>query len=292
MDSKHYTEVLIDGKYEEKIDDLVPLIMEELNVKEVVFEKDLSQFMDFSLKPNFKIAGPVLGGKIKAFGKALNELEPHETVEKLELGEKLILNLDGEDVEITKDFVMVNISSKKGFDVAMENNLFVILDTTLTKELEKEGFVETVPGKGSYVAGQNKELLKEMSTADLSMEVEATLKELRARGVRLAIGSSSKNARFILNQIGLGDFFDAISDGNNITKSKPDPEVFVKAAEFLGIPAEKCLVVEDAGAGVQAAEAGGMDCAAVGDAAERHIATYDMKSFMDLLQIVKKEDNY
>ena len=137
-----------------------------------------------------------------------------------------------------------------------------------------------------------KELLKEMSTADLSMEVEATLKELRARGVRLAIGSSSKNARFILNQIGLGDFFDAISDGNNITKSKPDPEVFVKAAEFLGIPAEKCLVVEDAGAGVQAAVAGGMDCAAVGDAAERHIATYDMKSFMDLLQIVKKEDNY
>jgi beta-phosphoglucomutase len=130
-----------------------------------------------------------------------------------------------------------------------------------------------------------KEFLKEMSAADLSMEVEATLNELRARGVKLAIGSSSKNARLILKQIGLGEFFDAISDGNNITKSKPDPEVFVKAAELLKIPANKCLVVEDAEAGVQAAAAGGMDCAAVGDAAKHHIATYDMKSFMDLLQI-------
>ena len=171
--------VLIDGKYEEKIDDLVPLIMEELNVKEVVFEKDLSQFMDFSLKPNFKIAGPVLGGKIKAFGKALNELEPHETVEKLELGEKLILNLDGEDVEITKDFVMVNISSKKGFDVAMENNLFVILDTTLTKELEKEGYAREFISKVQQMRKNNDyEVLDNINIYyDGSDEIEEAIKE-------------------------------------------------------------------------------------------------------------------
>lgn len=133
-------EVLIDGKYEEKIKHLVPLIKEELNVKEVVFENDLSQFMNYSLKPNFKVAGPILGSKIKSFGKALNEFDSHEVVRKLDNGEKLVLNLDGEDVEIVKDYIMVTISAKEGFDVAMENNLFVILDTTLTKELLNEGY--------------------------------------------------------------------------------------------------------------------------------------------------------
>ena len=133
----------------------MPLIMEELNVKEVVFEKDLSQFMDFSLKPNFKVAGPVLGPKVKAFGKVLGELDPHETVEKLESGEKLSLNLDGEDVEITKDFIMVSISSKEGFDVAMENNLFVILDTTLTKELENEGYAREFISKVQQMRKNN-----------------------------------------------------------------------------------------------------------------------------------------
>ncbi|WFA07705.1 isoleucine--tRNA ligase [Tissierella sp. Yu-01] len=132
-------EVVIDGKYEEKIDDLVPLIMEELNVKKVVFEKDLSQFMNYSLKPNFKVAGSILGGKIKSFGKALNELDAKETVEKLEEG-SITLNLDGEDTIIEKDYVLITISSKEGFNVIMENNLFVILDTTLTPELINEGY--------------------------------------------------------------------------------------------------------------------------------------------------------
>jgi isoleucyl-tRNA synthetase len=148
-------EVLIDGKYEEKISDLVPLIKEELNVKEVIFEKDLSQFMNFSLKPNFKIAGPVLGSKVKAFGKKLNELNAHKTVEKLDSGEKLVLNLDGEDVEITKDYVMVTISSKEGFDVAMENNLFVILDTTLTKDLVDEGYAREFISKVQQMRKNN-----------------------------------------------------------------------------------------------------------------------------------------
>ncbi|HZK00153.1 MAG TPA: isoleucine--tRNA ligase [Tissierellaceae bacterium] len=133
-------EVVIDGKYEEKISDLITLIMEELNVKEVVFEKDLSQFMNYSLKPNFKVAGSILGPKVKAFGKALNQLDAKETVEKLESDGMIVLNLDGGDTEIQKDYVLVNISSKEGFNVIMENNLFVILDTTLTPELINEGY--------------------------------------------------------------------------------------------------------------------------------------------------------
>ena len=131
-----------------------------------------------------------------------------------------------------------------------------------------------------------RELLKQMSPADLSAEVKATLDALRARGLLLGIGSSSKNTKFILNQIGLGDYFDKISDGTNITRSKPDPEVFLKAAEYLGLGPGDCLVVEDAKAGVQAARAAGMDAAAIGDAVSCGLATYNLGSFSDLLGCV------
>ena len=131
-----------------------------------------------------------------------------------------------------------------------------------------------------------RELLKQMTPADLSDEVKTTLDALRAKGLLLGIGSSSKNTRFILSRIGLGDYFDKISDGTNITRSKPDPEVFLKAAEYLGLEPKDCLVVEDAVAGVQAAHAAGMDAAAVGDAAGSGLAEYSLKSFSELLDCV------
>ena len=130
-------------------------------------------------------------------------------------------------------------------------------------------------------------LLKNMSPKDLSDEVKSTLDELRKRGYSLAIGSSSKNTKMILNQNGLGDFFDAISDGTNITKSKPDPEVFLKAAEFLGENPEDCLVVEDAKAGIEAAFKGGFESAGIGEATEHPHVTYKLNSFKDLLDICK-----
>jgi len=148
-------EVLIDGKYEEVIADIVDLIKEELNVKEVVFEKDLSQFMNFSLKPNFKVAGPILGSKIKSFSKALENLDAKEVSEKFENGETLTLNLDGEDVEINKDMVTITISSKEGFNVVMENNLFVILDTTLTQDLIDEGYAREFISKVQQMRKNN-----------------------------------------------------------------------------------------------------------------------------------------
>ncbi|WP_237171593.1 HAD-IA family hydrolase [Paenibacillus sp. IHB B 3084] len=73
-----------------------------------------------------------------------------------------------------------------------------------------------------------------------------TLLQLREQGLKLAIDSSSQNARYILERIGLGDFFDAVSDGSNIANSKPDPEVFIKAAQYIGVSEKDCLVVEDA----------------------------------------------
>lgn len=129
-----------------------------------------------------------------------------------------------------------------------------------------------------------KKLLMQMSPSDLSDEVKNTLDELRNRGYKLAIGSSSKNAKMILKQLGLEGYFDAVSDGTNITRSKPDPEVFLKAAEFLGLKAADCLVVEDALAGIDAAVAGGFHGAGIGEAASHEKVTYPMEQFSDLLK--------
>ena len=130
-----------------------------------------------------------------------------------------------------------------------------------------------------------RESLHQLSPADLSAEVKQTLDTLRASGLKLAIGSSSKNTRFILGQLGLGEYFDAISDGNNITRSKPDPEVFLKAAEMLGFTPDVCLVVEDAVSGAEAGHAGGFEVACVGDASRAGAGNYNMTSFPELLKV-------
>jgi beta-phosphoglucomutase len=132
-----------------------------------------------------------------------------------------------------------------------------------------------------------RELLKTMTPADVAQEVRDTLKELHNKGYKLAIGSSSKNAKFILEKVELLEAFDAISDGNNITNSKPDPEVFIKACEYIDEKAGDCIVVEDAYAGVDAAKAGGMLAAAIGDATSYDKADFVLTTFSDLLKIVE-----
>ncbi len=129
-------------------------------------------------------------------------------------------------------------------------------------------------------------LLKTMTPNDVTDEVRETLAEIRKRGYKISLGSSSKNAKFILERVNLLDAFDAISDGNNITKSKPDPEVFLKGAEFLGENPADCLVVEDAEAGIVAGIAGGMKTAAIGDAVGCGKADYILNTFSDLLKIL------
>lgn len=120
-------------------------------------------------------------------------------------------------------------------------------------------------------------LLDRLSPADLLPGVAAVLDGLRARGVKIAIGSSSKNAGPILLAIGLADAFDAVADGTHITRSKPDPEVFTLAAQRVGVLPEHCLVVEDAHAGVEAGLAAGMRVLAVGSAADHPSATLAAK---------------
>lgn len=155
--------------------------------------------------------------------------------------------------------------------------------------LEKASKTYTDEEKVAMATKKNdiyKETLVHMSPADLPEDVKEALKGLKEGGAKIAIGSSSKNARTILNQIGLGDTFDKISDGNNISNSKPDPEVFLKAAEMLGLKPADCLVVEDAKAGIAAAKAGGFDCAGIGEAAEDADTTYPIQKISDLLEIV------
>ena len=143
-----------------------------------------------------------------------------------------------------------------------------------------------------YMEKKNKiyrKMLGKMTHDDVTNEVRNTLKALKSLGFKTAIGSSSKNTPYILEKVGLDQEFDAVSDGNNITRSKPDPEVFLKAAEFLDTDPSKCLIVEDAEAGIDAGLAAGMYTAAIGDAVNCKKSHYSLITFSDLIGICKAD---
>lgn len=127
------------------------------------------------------------------------------------------------------------------------------------------------------------DLLDGLTPTDVLSGVNETLDSLAARGVKTAVGSSSKNAKKILEKTGLLGRFDAVADGTDITRSKPDPEVFLCAAEKLGLAPDVCAVVEDAEAGLQAARAGGMMAFAVGDARKSELADHGLELLAELL---------
>ena len=147
--------ILVDGKFRELLSDLVPLIEEELNVKAVEFVADLSRFMEYQLKPNFPVAGPALGPKIKEFSGALAKLDAAQVASKLEAGEEIAVTLAGEETMVSKDLVNIPITAREGFTVEMQNNLFVILDTTLTQELKDEGLAREFVSKVQQLRKRN-----------------------------------------------------------------------------------------------------------------------------------------
>jgi beta-phosphoglucomutase len=110
-------------------------------------------------------------------------------------------------------------------------------------------------------------MVDQLTAADLLPGVADLLAELRQRGVRLAVASSSRNAAIVVEKLGVGDAFDAIVDANEAPRSKPDPQVFLLAAERVGVPPASCVVIEDAAAGIEAARAAGMPVVGVGPAA-------------------------
>ena len=139
--------ILVDGKYRATIEDLSDLIMEELNVKEVEFVEDLSTYMNYELKPNFKVAGPVFGKNIKALGEYLNKADAGQLVALLSQGESVEVAAGDETYQVNLELVDVRINAKDGFAVAMENNVFTILDTTLTEDLVDEGLARELVSK-------------------------------------------------------------------------------------------------------------------------------------------------
>lgn len=130
-----------------------------------------------------------------------------------------------------------------------------------------------------------RDYLKQITPSDLDPDVLRTLQTLKDKGVRIAIGSSSKNTKTILRNLGIIEQFDAIADGNDIQRSKPDPEVFLVAANKLGLEPASCVVVEDAFAGIEAAKRGGFAAAAIGDAVKDPEADYVLSVLSDVLPI-------
>lgn len=165
------------------------------------------------------------------------------------------------------------VSRMESLDIILEK-----YDGTLTDE-EKNALADE---KNEFY----KEYLKELTPSDVTDDVRATLKKLKEKGYLIAIGSSSKNAKYILEKVELINEFDAISDGNNIVNTKPDPEVFLMAAEYLGVPARECAVVEDAWAGIDAALAAGMIAFGIGSAADYEKCDYKIENLNDMMEIL------
>ena len=150
---------------------------------------------------------------------------------------------------------------------------------------------QTLEEKQALASAKNaryQALLEQLSPADLTLDTRQTLAALRAMGLKLAVGSSSRNARLILRRLGLENFFDAVADGTEIAHSKPDPEVFLLAARKLNLPAARCLVVEDAPAGIAAAVAGGFAAAAMGDASQDPRADFHLARLGDLVPLLTR----
>ncbi len=140
------SECLIDGKYKNILGDLVELINEELNVKNVVFVDDLTKYMNFTIKPNFKVCGKMFGPRIKNYQEALSDLDKSD-IDLLLKNETITIDFMDERLDITPDMVDIRIESKEGFNVGMENNKFIILNTELTRELLLEGLAREAVSK-------------------------------------------------------------------------------------------------------------------------------------------------
>ena len=154
------SEALIDAKNEKLISDLVDLIKEELNVHEVKFIKDVENYMNFTVKPNFKEVGKTFGPLIKEFQTKLANLSDKDIL-KLQKKETISIKLDNKDYEITHDMVDIRTNSKEGFDVATDSNNFIILNTELTDDLIDEGIARELVSKV-----QNLRKTKEFDIAD------------------------------------------------------------------------------------------------------------------------------
>ena len=153
------------------------------------------------------------------------------------------------------------------------------------KTLSEDEFLELMSRK-------NDDYLKhvaQMTKEDILPDVVRVLDFLIENNCRIALGSASKNARMILRKVGIINKFETIVDGTNVTKAKPDPEVFLKAGEELGVNPNSCVVFEDSLSGVQAANIGGMTSIGIGDAEVLFEAKYNFNDFTEISNEFLKE---
>lgn len=183
-----------------------------------------------------------------------------------------IFDLDGVVVDTAKYHYIAwkSIANELGFDFTEEDNerlkgvsRMTSLDILLEiggVELDQETKLELADKKNKNYL----EYILKMTPDEILPGVKEFMNELKSNGVKIALGSASKNAMTILNQLELTDYFDVIVDGTHVSNAKPDPEVFLKGAELLKAEPSKCVVFEDAEAGVEAAINGKMKCVGIG----------------------------
>jgi beta-phosphoglucomutase len=159
--------------------------------------------------------------------------------------------------------------------VSRTESLLLLLDG---REVSDEAFAEMADRKNGYYL----EYLQDMSPADLLPGAVELVEDAKARGLKVAIGSSSKNAGFVLDALGITELFDAVADGHSVDRAKPEPDLFLEAAALLGVPPESCVVVEDAGSGVDAAIAAGMIAVGVGPEERVGHAPYRFATVQDI----------
>ena len=164
--------------------------------------------------------------------------------------------------------------------VSRMQSLEIVLEKSDKAYTEQEKLALAAKKNAYYV-----DLIQKLTPHDVLGGVMKNLETLKEHGIKIAIGSSSKNTPIILNRIGLADYFDAVSDGNNIKNSKPDPEVFFKAAEMLNIAPENCMIVEDADAGIEAGKRAGMKTFALGNATGADFYAKSLEN-VDLAEII------
>jgi len=183
-----------------------------------------------------------------------------------------IFDLDGVIVDTAKYHYLAwkRLAKEHGFDFTeLDNERLKGVSRMQSLEilLEIGGLTVDEAARAEMAAQKNGwyiDYIRNMDASELLPGATEYLQRLRARGIKTALGSASKNAPLILDRLGIAALFDVIVDGNKVSKVKPDPEVFLRGAEELGIPPASCVVFEDAEAGIEAARRAGMGTVGIG----------------------------
>ncbi len=210
----------------------------------------------------------------------------------------VIFDLDGVVVDTAKYHYMAwkKLAEDLGFDFDISHNerlkgvsrmesLNIVLEVGGITDSSQEQKEELAARKNSYYLS----MIEKLDQSEILPGITEFLEKIRRAGYKTALGSASKSGGMILRKLGLAPQFDVIVDGNLVEKPKPDPEVFVKGAQLLGIPCEECIVVEDAKAGVEAAHAGHMKCIGIGDPEILGEAEKVVSSTKELIQVELEE---